>query len=83
MDYNRFRQIDAFEYTDAYRRAIKKDPKIICKWLETLNTRMEKVGYLSYLLAGYRGYEDALCFKECGLRSNTEQIVILDQSTGV
>jgi hypothetical protein len=63
MELNSFRQIDAFEYVDAYRQASKWSPAEIRTKLGELHNRITKTP-LTYFLAAYRGYEDALAFKE-------------------
>jgi hypothetical protein len=86
MDNNSFRQVDAFEYVDAYRQASKWTPDEIRSRLGELNNRIAKKN-LSYLLAAYRGYEDALAFKEnphwftqFDSASGNPYVVTLDQS---
>lgn len=89
---NEFRQIDAFEYVDAYNRASKVSPEKISDLLYHLNGRIQRLierreSVPSSLLAAYRGYEDALAFKQNPAWFNqfsTElgnpYIVVLDQS---
>jgi hypothetical protein len=64
---NQFRQVDAFEYVDAYRLAVSKTQSEIDALIANLDNRitsLEKQGkpIPPYFLAAYRGYEDAKTF---------------------
>lgn len=62
--HNTFRVADAIEYVDAYRDSVKLNETSIRQRLAELNCRMAAIQseIPSYLLAAYRGYEDALAF---------------------
>ena len=65
--HNTFRPNDAFEYVDAYRHSVATTPASIRDRLVNLNERMNKIegrgeAIPTYLLAAYRGHEDALAF---------------------
>lgn len=63
--HNTFRPNDAFEYTDAYRSGCNMTAPTIRHRLEALSVRIGRLDDCpTYLLAAYRGYEDALCFVE-------------------
>lgn len=85
---NQFRSADAFEYVEAYKRAIGKTPDEIKEMMFNLDSRIRKItpeneSPLPYLLAAYRGYEDALTFKTmpvAAARAWGTHIVTLNQS---
>ena len=60
--HNTFRAADAFEYVDAYRKAVAKTPAEVRELHAKLNERIGNYDPPSYLLAAYRAYEDALLF---------------------
>lgn len=67
--HNTFRPTDAFEYADAYRAAVLETPEKIRQRLALLNDRIDSLEGTpdpipSYMLAAYRGYEDAIVFVE-------------------
>jgi hypothetical protein len=64
--HNTFRHGDASEYIDAYRACISLNAAQVRQKLNDLSERIGRQGDNppTYLLAAYRGYEDALAFKE-------------------
>ena len=63
--HNTFRPVDAMEYVDAYRVCVQEPVYLIRERIRLLATRMGETP-TSGMLAAYRGYEDALTFKETG-----------------
>lgn len=75
--HNTFRHADASEYIDAYRACITMTADQVRERLANLNARMGD-NPATYLLAAYRGYEDALAFKECGVLPGVVKLNDLD-----
>lgn len=68
MEYNVFRHIDALEYASAWESCAGLDIPAIEAKAVALNDRMKEIESSgrpvpTYLLAAYRGYENAILFR--------------------